>query len=245
MAKKKRAGKIIAAVWIGLGVLFFLGLTNGYRAKNFDRAALENGGNVDVYEDRAMIRFVPTTTAETVLIFYPGAMVDPKAYAPLCHEIAVNGTEAVIVKMPGRNAGKGIFRMDELELANDSAKRYILAGHSKGGAAAAEYVHERPGVVDALVLIGTTHPRDFSLADCGIPVLKILASNDGVASPAKSAANNEKLPDDTRYLLIEGGNHAGFGYYGPQMGDGRATLTKDEQRRATSEAILTFIAELP
>jgi hypothetical protein len=30
--------------------------------------------------------------------------------------------------------------------------------------------------------------------------------------------------------LIEGGNHAQFGYYGKQSGDGFASITKEEQQ---------------
>jgi len=46
---------------------------------------------------------------------------------------------------------------------------------------AAQFVYENPGLINKLVLIGTTHPRDISLADSKIPVLKIYGSKDGVA----------------------------------------------------------------
>jgi len=44
--------------------------------------------------------------------------------------------------------------------------------------------------------------------------------------------------------VIEGGNHAQFGYYGPQKGDGVATVSRDEQQRLTVSAILELVNEI-
>jgi len=53
-----------------------------------------------------------------------------------------------------------------------------------------------------------------------------------------------RLPEDTSLVVIEGGNHAQFGDYGPQEGDGTATLARDAQQRATVDAILELIESL-
>jgi len=44
---------------------------------------------------------------EKVLIFFPGAMVDPKAYVPLCRKIADNNIKVYLIKMPWRLASQG------------------------------------------------------------------------------------------------------------------------------------------
>ena len=41
---------------------------------------------------------------------------------------------------------------------------------------------------------------------------------------------------------IAGGNHAGFGEYGPQDGDGAASVDPAEQRAETADAINAYIA---
>ena len=41
--------------------------------------------------------------------------------------------------------------------------------------------------------------------------------------------------------IINGGNHACFGNYGEQKGDGKATITKDEQINITVKQIVKFI----
>ena len=42
-------------------------------------------------------------------------------------------------------------------------------------------------------------------------------------------------------FVIEGGNHAQFGNYGKQKGDGNAAITTDEQQEKAVETILNFI----
>jgi hypothetical protein len=51
-------------------------------------------------------------------------------------------------------------------------------------------------------------------------------------------ANAKYLPPQTRWVVIEGGNHSQFGYYGFQLGDNRATISRSAQQAATLEAIL-------
>ncbi|EMR73979.1 hypothetical protein MCGE09_00658, partial [Thaumarchaeota archaeon SCGC AB-539-E09] len=46
------------------------------------------------------------------------------------------------------------------------------------------------------------------------------------------------LPFETEIVLIEGGNHAQFGEYGAQNGDGIATIGSEEQQKIVIEAIL-------
>ena len=41
--------------------------------------------------------------------------------------------------------------------------------------------------------------------------------------------------------MIDGGNHAMFGNYGPQSGDGEGRITAEEQQRLTIDRILEFV----
>ena len=42
--------------------------------------------------------------------------------------------------------------------------------------------------------------------------------------------NASLLPNDAQFVTIEGANHASFGDYGPQAGDGERTITSDDMR---------------
>jgi len=49
------------------------------------------------------------------------------------------------------------------------------------------------------------------------------------------------LPEDTLEQVLEGGNHAGFGSYGPQEGDGISALEPGVQLTWTADRICEFI----
>jgi hypothetical protein len=47
------------------------------------------------------------------------------------------------------------------------------------------------------------------------------------------------LPEDTKEIIISGGNHAYYGYYGQQEGDGEATITREAQIEAVVNEFIT------
>jgi hypothetical protein len=93
------------------------------------------------------------------------------------------------------------------------------------------------------VLIGSSHPRDFSLADLTLPVAKILGSRDCVAEVEKSDTNRHLLPALTRWVVVDGANHSQFGWYGFQPGDCWATIDRARQHAVTVEAVIDVLVE--
>jgi predicted alpha/beta-hydrolase family hydrolase len=69
-------------------------------------------------------------------------------------------------------------------------------------------------------------------------VTKIVGTRDGLASRAEVEANRTKLPAETRWVWIEGGNHSQFGWYGFQPGDRRATIAAAVQRATMIQAVI-------
>jgi hypothetical protein len=208
------------------------------------------GINDEVFKDSSLIHveqtddytsFTPTTSYQKVLFFYPGALVDPDAYAPLCRKIAEHGYQTLIIRMPWRMPTKGYDNIKEMNLIKDTNKKYVLAGHSQGGKMAAQFVYENPGMIDQLILLGTTHPRDIDLSGIPTTILKVYGSNDGLANSEKIMANKSKLPPTAQYRRIEGGNHSQFGYYGFQLGDDKADISREEQQELILAHILKFI----
>ena len=49
------------------------------------------------------------------------------------------------------------------------------------------------------------------------------------------------LPSDYCEFVIEGGNHAGFGSYGEQAGDGKASISREEQWAMTRDVIVSEV----
>lgn len=249
--RKSRTWRVIRIVWVAAGLLFMLYLVLSYFAWGVDERALRSGGGIEVAADARSMRFTPADAeGRPGLIFIPGGMVDPRAYAPLLHSIASFGHPVILIKHPhlgGRHAmGEDGRRetvaraLTALEAAPGKA-RWIVAGHSLGGALAARVARTNPARMAGLVLLGTTHPRDFSIADYPHPVIKVYGTRDGIAPLAKSKANARNLPPSTHWIAIEGGNHSQFGYYGFQFLDRRASISREEQQRQVAQVLLEML----
>lgn len=243
MKKKYQIVKIIKRVWFTIAILFTIWLFYSYQAKNVPDSYLETSAEISVKDSDDYFLFEPKQKFDKVFIFFPGAMVDPKAYVPLCRKISENGIKVYLIKMPWRLASKGYEIPKQLNLFADKTKTYILSGHSQGGKMAAQFVKENPDLIQKLILIGTTHPRDISLAESKIPIMKIYGSEDGIADEKTIFKNKAKLPPNTKFIKIEGANHAQFGYYGFQLGDDSATISREKQQEETLRHILNFISK--
>jgi pimeloyl-ACP methyl ester carboxylesterase len=240
-------------VWATLGAIAFVVFAGwsllAFRASAFARAALDGDDRVAVeYADAAWSFHPRLPPRRAGLLFFPGGMVDPVAYAPLLRGVAVAGYPALLVELPRRGAFGGadspdVFSRARAAMRRESAVvRWVVAGHSLGGAVAARMAHEDPAGLAALVLIGTTHPRDFSLAASQLQVTRVYGTRDTVADVSKQQRTRGNLPASARLVAIDGGNHSQFGYYGFQPGDWPATISREEQQRLTLEALLSALS---
>jgi predicted alpha/beta-hydrolase family hydrolase len=240
------------AVAIAATMVFVIWSAVAFRASGEAHAALQTDTAVRVETFDGGRRFVPVSpaTARPALLFFPGAMVDPAAYAPLAHAIALEGYAVTLLHLPRRGALGGADNPDLLARAraimNDArgAARWIVAGHSRGAVVASQLASERPPHFSGLVLIGTTHPRDVDLSGLREPVTKIVGTRDGIARADGVEANRHLLPSTTRWVRIEGGNHSQFGWYGFQPGDRRATISSEQQRTITVNAVLEALRSI-
>lgn len=248
-----RFRKIVRIVWPTAGLLFMLWLWLSFQARNLPEGVMDSDTAVTVTETDTQIRFQPThNQSATGLLFYPGAMVEPTAYAPLARTLAEAGTLTIIVKLPWGTAPLNSHEeqlwqtTQEIMAEESSIQQWVLSGHSRGAAIATRTIHAHEDSFAGLILIGTSHPKEaaFSLAHAQIPVSKIYATEDGLASQAEVNANRIFLPEQTTWVEIEGGNHAQFGYYGRQLGDNSATISREAQQEQTAVAILTFLNSL-
>tara|TARA_R110002126_G_scaffold14765_3_gene61336 strand:- start:12241 stop:12684 length:444 start_codon:yes stop_codon:yes gene_type:complete len=119
--------------------------------------------------------------------------------------------------------------------------KWIVAGHSRGGRMAANYASKYPQTLSGMILLGTSHPKEKDLTNLSFPVLKISASEDGLASPSEIEQFSDNLPSSTNFVMIEGGNHSQFGYYGYQFGAGSALISREQQQEIILKEILNYL----
>ena len=209
-------------------------------------AAMQSGNGVDV-QTSPWLTFTPAgqLADNRHRSSIPAAGSTTARTRPPRRAIAEQGYLAVIVPMPFNLAVFGSGKASDVIKAHPEITRWAIGGHSLGGAMSAKYVYDHPEAVEGLGFWAAYPATNNSLADRTVKVASISASNDGLATPDKIEASRPYLPPSTEWLQIQGGNHAGFGYYGPQTGDGQATITREEQQAETVAATVQMLKELP
>ena len=188
--------------------------------------------------------FAPESEPGTGFVFYPGGLVDAAAYAPLMQRLRDGGVLAVITPMPLDLAVFGIDRAADVIAAFPRVESWVIGGHSLGGAMASEFVRRDPEGVDGLVLLASYPAAATDLSGLPIRAVSTYGTENGVTPPEEFEASLARLPAGTELVVIDGGNHAQFGHYGPQAGDGNARIDREEQQRQTAETVLTFVRAL-
>jgi pimeloyl-ACP methyl ester carboxylesterase len=207
------------------------------------RVALQGSTAVSV-EQTDWLVFRPSVMNGTALILYPGARVDIHSYAPQALQIASRGYLVVIVPMPLNMAVFDINAADAVLKAFPEVEHWAIGGHSLGGAMAAQYLATHPDEIEGLVLWASFPASNNDLSKLPVKVTSISASLDAFSTPGKIEASRSILPADTTWVMIEGGNHSQFGWYGLQPGDNPAAIPREEQTRQIVDATIALLASL-
>lgn len=190
----------------------------------------------------AYLTFSPTDQHYTTgFIFYPGGRVDYRAYAPMAHALAAEGYLVIIPRMPLNLAVFGINKAEQVIHAYPQVTHWVIGRHSLGGSMAAHYLYQHADQISGLVLLAAYPASKDDLNGYQGKVLSISASLDGLATPDKIDASKLLLPTSTQYLMIQGGNHAFFGWYGDQSGDNSATISREVHQLTVVLAILPVL----
>ncbi len=232
MIKKRRKSLrivliIVAIILVALAGSFYIYTLDYYRA---DEVALQTMLDTEQY-GKTLTIFAPQSAPSSGLIFYPGGKVESAAYAPLLRCISENGMLCVMVDMPFHLAVFDTNAADRVMDAFPEIEHWYIAGHSLGGAMASSYAGSHADRLTGLILLGA-----YPVNDAQIPTLALYGSEDGLL-------NKEKLEGTANVIEIPGGNHAYFGNYGEQRGDGAATITREEQQRITAQEISAFVKD--
>ena len=239
--KKMKTGKKIA-IGISLFLIavicsFFIYAGNYYHADGAAINAAKIDGSVEISNIKGALMFDPGK-ADTALIFYPGGKVEYTAYEPLMIKLAQKGILCILPEMPLNLAVFDVKAADKYISAYPKIQHWYVGGHSLGGSMAASYASKNSGKLDGLILLASYSTSNISSGT--IKVLSIYGSNDGVLKRESYLKNKSNLPAGFTEIVLQGGNHAGFGSYGAQKGDGKADITSEQQQTDTAKAVAEF-----
>lgn len=206
-------------------------------------AALQSSDQVEVRTNSWLVFMQRNTQPTTGFIIYPGGRVDYRAYAPLAHQIAAEGYLVVIVRMPLNLAVLNPGAADKVIKAYPGIQHWVVGGHSLGGAMAANFARKHLNEVQGLVLWAAYPAGSDDLSTSSLKVVSISGSEDGLATKEKIDASRALLPGGTQWVVVEGGNHAQFGWYGEQAGDNPAKISRLDQQNQIQVATLSLMAK--
>jgi dienelactone hydrolase len=189
--------------------------------------------------------FKPTAVKQRAsVIFYPGAFVASDAYSIWAARVAEAGYAVYLLKTPlsfsllSQNAADKVL--------DNTTGKVVIGGHSLGGVVASGYVgqHQTNDRVRGLFLLASYPQAKDNLAQTKLPVLSVTASKDKVLNWQTYRQAKAFLPAATSYVTLKGGNHGGFGSYGHQKGDGRATIANAKQQTLIAKALIAWLATI-
>jgi hypothetical protein len=234
---KSKSRKVLKVILISILALIIL-LVGGFYVYTLDFYKADDtvqdsiaavSGNVKTLDNMTVFYPQENMDSSTGFIFYPGGKVEAIAYAPLLIALSQQGITCMLLEMPFNLAVFDVNAADDVYAEFSQIKHWYLGGHSLGGAMSSSYVGENSAKLDGLILLGA-----YPINDADISTLALYGSED-------VNLNLTKLENVENKIEIVGGNHAYFGNYGEQKGDGTAIISRDAQQvRAVSE-IVKFI----
>lgn len=235
----KKLKKCLLYFLVCLTTLLVLGLGfiryKTYQAHQSSMAAAKSAKITKDY-----LLFESKESAKATIIFYQGALVEEKAYANLANDLAESGYNVYILKtplnLPVLSSKKALAIIKEKNLKN-----VYLAGHSLGGVVACMNADAAKTNVTGLILLASYPSEKTDLSKDKLKVLSITASKDKILKWNQYNKAKKRLPQDTKYVNISGGNHCEFGDYGHQAKDGKASISQKEQEKEIATAITSFI----
>ncbi|MDO4620677.1 MAG: alpha/beta hydrolase [Lachnospiraceae bacterium] len=236
---KKRAAIAAACIAGILAIAFFIYTARYYHADASAMQALESSETVQVRKEQNCY-FFDGPGEKTAYVFYPGAKVETESYASLVRRIAEGGIDVFLTDMPFHLAFFGMNRAGQIIENHTEYESWFIGGHSLGGAMAANYAAGHADLFDGAILFASYPTK--SLQKDGFRVFSFYGSEDLVLNRSSLEKGRAYMPEDYTEVEIAGGNHAQFGNYGEQKGDGSASISAEEQQKKAVDVIEESIA---
>lgn len=202
---------------------------------------LKDSDKVKVTSEINYYLFDNVDNEDTAIIFYGGAKVEEKSYAPMLNKIAQEGVDVCLVKMPLRfalfspNKADSVYKKAEL---SEKYENIYLMGHSLGGVCVAMDLIQTEYEYKGIIMLASYSNKKV---DDKYKALSIYGSEDTVMNRKEYEKNKTNFPSGYDVKVIEGGNHANYGYYGEQKADSKATISREEQIDLTVSYVTEFI----
>jgi len=255
-----RPGRIAAWVAVAAGVAA-LAIAGWYRlaylpprlslAAPEARAALRSDDRVRVADAGWLALWPASTEPRTGLIFYPGGEAEAEGYAEPLRAVAAAGHPVVLVRMPFHLAVIAPDRAADVMAAYPDVARWVIAGHSLGGAMAARFVATHPGRVAGLLLWDAYAAPENDLSAATLPVMQLYRTDADGLPPEVYRDSARLLPAHARRVGLPGASHMNYGRFvisrrllATAGSLTEATLPIADQHRLVVEATLAFLGEV-
>ena len=246
----RRIGRSLLVV-LSIGWLAIVGWLMPAGATDTALQALASDSSVTVVDSPTQVALIPSSdVGATGFLFQPGAKVDARAYVSALRPLALAGHVIVIAKQPLGIAFLATNAIDSARSEFPDVTKWVVGGHSLGGtvaalqAAGAQVQSSDSGSASVAPIVGLVLFASYpaaDMSDSNMPVLSLSGEKDGLSTPDAIAASKPNLPSSTTFIEIPGANHASFGDYGMQFGDGVATASLANAHAAITKATLDFV----
>lgn len=209
-----------------------------YHASDEVNAYLSNDNEVKVSSNSNYYFFDNISNNDKALIFYGGAKVEEKSYAPMMNRLSHQGIDVFITKMPLRFPLFSPMKAESIYKANNTYKDVYIMGHSLGGVCASMVLNKTSNDYKGIIFLAAYPSKPL---DSKYKALSIYGSEDKVLNLDAYSKNKSNFPTGYVEHVIEGANHANYGYYGNQKDDGKATISRESQIDLTVNYVSDFI----
>ena len=175
------------------------------------------------------------------LIFFPGAKVEPQAYASLLAEAADHGVTVIIVKPPLNIALLQLGNLDSFMALAPEVDTWAVGGHSMGGVKACQFADDPQ--VSSLLLFASYCASSEVSDHPGLDVLALYGDRDEVINRQEVENFELQFSENASSATLNGVTHAQFGDYGLQPGDGTALVSISEAHQLISGRFLPFLLD--
>jgi len=207
-------------------------------------AAMQSSAGVQVEDDNWLVFQPKTGNIDTGLIFYPGGRVDPRSYAPAAHALAEDGYLVIIPPMPFNLAVFGWQKAEQVIKNYPTIANWAISGHSLGGTMSAKYALSDPGQINGIILWAAYPASSDDLSASPLESTSIYGTDDGLISVQEIDDSRLLMPETTSWVMIDGGNHSQFGWYGDQPGDNPASISRGMQQQIIIESTKDLLTKI-
>ena len=230
----------------GFGILLVLILASGvFLHFNTYRPTVEALKEAEAAKIENKTVFFEGEPDKPAVLFYQGALVENTSYSIWAKKISEAGYPVYLIKQPlnlavlAPNKANNIIEKNQIE-------DYVIGGHSLGGVMASRFAAQqtKDSGLKGVFFLASYPDEKGSLLSFSGEIISITGSNDGVLNWDAYQKAKDYLPTQTQFKTIDGGNHAGFGSYGNQKKDKKASISNAAQQAQVADILVDWLAQI-